>query len=107
MTTEKRIKLAEAMGYVTTRQSKEWHGKVWEGLTPEGDHSWRLPNPWSDANDDYAVLEWMRSLRGLGIGDNRWGWWGKFSDTLTLRCRDYQIGDYANAALKVIEGTGE
>ncbi len=56
-------------------------------------------DPFTDANDDYAVLEWARKQE----------WFGKFQAALSdLRpgysfpSYQYQIGDYARAALKVI-----
>lgn len=93
MTDDDRILLAEAMNHPS-----------WQAYINPNEHPEQvdLPDPENDANDDYQVLEWMRSLRGAGIEGNHWGWWGKFSDSLTLRCRDYQIGDYARAALEVL-----
>ncbi len=107
-----RIKLAEAMGW---RQFNEW---IWleptvsmkfaEGLFRRGQHiQWSteddLPDPENDANDDYAVLEWMRieftsdqiGLALLRLGENAGG-------PISLS-KYYQIGDYARAALKVME----
>jgi len=51
-------------------------------------------DPFNDANDDYAVMEWIRKQH--------------FVTYLTAYLeheytQDYQIGDYARAALKVIE----
>jgi hypothetical protein len=40
-------------------------------------------DPFTDANDDYEVLEWMRN-RGVD-------------------CADYKIGDYAREALGMID----
>ena len=48
-------------------------------------------DPFTDANDDYAVLEWMRKNYGASL----------FGKHLKF-CSWYQIGDYAKAALKVI-----
>ena len=58
----------------------------------------KLPNPFTDANADYAVLEWIRT-QGIIVSKiasqlDKPGC-GKWSI-------DYQIGDYARAALKVI-----
>ena len=68
-----RIRLAKAMGY----------------------HELELtPDPFTDANDDYAVLEWMRRSddKRFTVGHGPYGY----------QCT-YQIGDYARAALKVLE----
>jgi len=76
-TQEKRIKLAEAMGITL-------HNR-WD--------------PFTDANDDYAVLEWLREkndspheylISQLDYGTRRYKW-------------DYKIGDYARAALKELK----
>ena len=77
---EERIKLAEAMG-----------------IDPHGDgmvfgKRWAF-DPFADANDDYAVLEWMRE-RGIEA-------WQIVEEC--EYCIHYKIGDYARAALKVIE----
>ena len=64
------------------------------------DPPWRnFFDPFTDANDDYAVLEWIRAQGIMGskiatelskAGCGKWS-------------IDYQIGDYARAALKVID----
>ena len=46
-------------------------------------------NPFTDANDDYAVLGWMRANGGENV--------------IQGYKINYRIGDYARAALKVIE----
>ena len=80
-----RIKLAEAM------KVEYWRSEVFGGALG-------LPDPFTDANDDYAVLEWMRSeARREGVS------WMNGSGILSLHATNYQIGDYARAALKVIE----
>lgn len=85
-----RIKLAEAM-----RTPKEtWLQK--HGIVGPRDH---IFDPFTDANDDYAVLEWMR---GLGPGAADYGLFQKWGRQLPALL-DYQIGDYARAALKVID----
>ena len=79
-----RIKLAEAMGprYTASRTAINF-------------------DPFTDANDDYAVLEWMRSK----YGSNRLGL--ALARLQPSRSKDlsknYEIGDYARAALKVIK----
>jgi len=108
-----RIKLAEAMGWKHTAPSeggitdkKLWH---WEIRDPDKRIAWyphELPDPENDANDDYAVLEWMRQtyehnskermLFGIYLAEQ----FGVTKEKLNFL--NYQIGDYARAALKVI-----
>jgi len=72
-----------------------------------------LPDPFTDANHDHAVLGWARNKSGP--------FWSDFKDALFAlhqqrdrdwmshdRCHawNYQIGDNANAALKVIADQG-
>lgn len=58
--------------------------------------------PHTDANDDYAVLEWMRKKKeDLGVQDFAFSW-RKFAKSLKHACC-YKIGDYARAALKILE----
>ena len=84
-----RIKIAEAMNLDKSRYEQN-------GETPK----MLLFDPFTDANDDYAVLEWMRGsdnslqsesfdfiIFGNAVKHGRW----------------YQIGDYARAYLRVIE----
>ena len=64
------------------------------------------PDPFTDANDDYAVLEWMRQKCKLLTVENAnrtdWKMWDKFCSELNDP-EDREIGDNARAALKVIE----
>ena len=59
----------------------------------------QIPDPFTDANDDYAVLEWMREL---GVMDDSRIEYDRAWDKLPER-GEYQIGDYARAALKVLD----
>jgi len=61
-----------------------------------------LPNPFTDANDDYAVLEWMREQvePGQPYGEPSWPFLGALKGDLQIA---YRVGDYARAALKVID----
>lgn len=94
-----RIKLAEAMG---------WTDFICEAGLPPGAKGQKPmtqghqlpPDPFTDANDDYAVLEHFRNKQKAGGGNYKadlanWIEWAYSVD--------YQIGDYAKAALKVIE----
>ena len=87
-----RIKLAEAMGWIRS--------------TIGGENCWRhyftdqvvgsCPDPFSNASDDYQVLVWMRRA---DIHDN-----GRFADILLASSMwAYEVGDYARAAMKVID----
>ena len=107
-----RIRLAEARGWVPTSICTSPSGvrDVTRWRSPSGKPNQTikdLPDPFTDANDDYAVLEWMRESH----------LWQEFKATLHgLRCNEkaewrsgmytwsYEVGDYARAALKVIEG---
>ena len=106
-----RIRLAEAMGWIHTTG---WSENPMSGKQPFDHWSQRggkvygyLPfNPFTDANDDYAVLEWMR--RGDGPATT----YAKFKDAFRGRYVDlvprwylYEVGDYARAALKVLAAT--
>jgi len=94
MTDEKaRIQLAEAMGWVGINAKSLWGyhpdaPRVFEGRRT-------LPDPFTDANDDYAVLEWMRNHRGK--------YCGVIYNVMDGESVDYKIGDWARAALEVIE----
>ncbi len=70
MIDQDRIRLAEAMGIHLLDRTNFY--------------------PFSDANDDYAVLEWMRRERKIS-----------YRNIGQSYC--YQIGDYARSALKVID----
>lgn len=93
-----RIKLAEAIG-----------GPIWEAYIDPSKHPEcvDLPDPFTDANDDYAVLEWFRSghrndgpqnvTRQQFVDFDR-----ALEDAPEYSC-DYEVGDFARAALKEIE----
>ena len=105
MNTDNRIRMAEAMGW------KEHHGigdypRTWRlqgpGLAWTERKLDELPDPENDANDDYAVLEWMRRSDDDGC------WTGPNADDFIRlinngHSEDYKIGDYARAALKVLK----
>ena len=95
-----RIKLAEAMW-----PDKKWCTGYPLGFIDENNvKHHRAPDPENDANDDYLVLEWIRSpesqvmlpIYAMKLGEllrDR-------GDTNALH--NYQIGDYARACLKVL-----
>ncbi len=89
-----RIKLAEAMGWATVMEGELWSPPDFTDMALR-DYP---PNPFTDANDDYAVLEWARK-KGYTLPTDQ-----RFSINMYLpHISLYQIGDYARAALKVIE----
>jgi len=73
-----RIRLAEAMGW-----------KFPHGPTKH------CPDPFTDANDDYAVLEWGVDTFGQAFV--------VVVNALVIDPAEYTLDDYARAALKVIE----
>ena len=107
------IVLAEAMGwsrkivrggYVDGEKQPAMSG--W--LKPDGSFAPKfidgrepIPDPFTDANDDYAVLEWMRHWRRGGLlvdFRNKLDGCGSSGGASI----EYRIGDYARAALEVI-----
>ena len=87
------IKLAEAMGL-----------KDSFGLPLDRNSTF---DPFTDVNDDYAVLEWARETwQGK---DGYHGHWHQFVQQLWWRWDEYdvivpyQIGDYARATLRVLK----
>ncbi len=80
--------LAKAMGW---KQHPDgwWSSPRIEGCASHGIDADKIPDPYTDANDDVAVLKWMREtfLHGQGESDQ---WW------------DYETGDYARHAIGVI-----
>ena len=105
-----RIKLAEAMGwthihmkYVAMDETSYPFGCV-PGNVNDKHLKEQIPDPYTNANDDYAVLEWMRERRDSLLADDA-DVWRKFMAVIHegAFCTSlYQIGDYARAALKVI-----
>jgi len=88
-----RIKLAKAMGWkrIGITLEGKWHG----GVPNEFPVSKEIPDPFADANEDYAVLEWARETELEG-----------FQEALEELCcktpAGYRLGNYARAALKVL-----
>ena len=109
-------KIAEAMGWVYHSERDET-SPDFDLLSPTDvwTHPSRAygrggcPDPFTDANDDYAVLEWMRGpLYERLREDDPDGilckmWIAIDGDPYDRDAKsDYQIGDYARAALKVL-----
>lgn len=106
MTDKDRIRLAEAM--FETEENSLVIGKnrelMWltdaegkaivETIRP-------IPNPFTDANDDYAVLEWM-----LGRVKTSYQYRRVAEELYQINRHSvagYKVGNYAIAALKVID----
>ncbi len=83
MADQDRIRLVKAMN-----RNQGPLSKMYENIINEP-----IFDPFTDANADYAVLEWMRNKDDFSA----------FADQLRHRDRiDYEKGDYARAALKVL-----
>lgn len=78
-----RIKLADAMECLYRANARE---TFYIGL----------PDPFTDANDDYAVLEWVRKTY-----DKNGKEWCNFWFSVGHQA-SYKIGNYARAALKLL-----
>lgn len=100
MNDKDRMTLAKAMGAQFTTISNG----SWAHVNMPGGGAFKDWHPDTDANDDYGVLRWMRKR----YEDRKYNdTWSKFSAHLYYVMRTkvtgYSIGDYARAALKVIE----
>ena len=108
-----RIRLAEAMGWKKVSMPPPNAHYRWidpnSGTKKSKDF---LPDPESDANDDYAVLEWCRTnlspnqfvkfsenIANLLIGLEKKKPFDALCISLTT---EYQIGFYAKAALSLV-----
>lgn len=90
MTDEARIKLAEAV----------FHGHISIGGKLREDF-----DPFTDANDDYAVLEWMRNDESspmMPVVAMKLGEIARDRGNINA-LHNYKIGDYARAACKVLD----
>ena len=108
--TADRIQLCEAMGACRISKDKPYfrlvtpvinHAKEQGHLTIECVHESDLPDPFTDANDDYAVLNWAR---GSGLNNEQWLDFVKATNDYPQIGPKvgYIVGDYARAALEVI-----
>ena len=96
-----RIKLAEAMGWEWKPYPEDTMGEL---TSPRGQvvyctgaqRKYHIPDPFTDANDDYAVLEWIREQHFVSFAEY-------YLCMVSEERTDYQIGDYARAALKVMK----
>jgi hypothetical protein len=101
-----RIRLAEAMGSEVKESGALWGGPLSGRFVFRGDGyemaDIRIFDPFTSADDDYAVLEWMRSderhirfREALAQVFHEW-----HGDPVPFY---YEIGDYARACLKVLD----
>ena len=126
-----RIRLAEAMGWKFDHQGPPPQDfgcpTAFYWINPDGERKlthrsgygkdgYEFPqggadlflDPFTDANDDYAVLEWRRTFNiyeYLMEHDDRWVWFVAAldaSDNGEGHKACYKIGDYARAALRVL-----
>ena len=108
-----RIKLAEAMGWKWDESPNQFApgmGRWWfKGMCKDWGTKEQLSSyfdPFTDANDDYAVLKFARMAWKPAHTMESHHKWPTFVANLRTPDR-YQIGDYARAALAVIETTDE
>ena len=69
-------------------------------LNPEGRKRSSIPDPENDANDDYAVLEWMRAKYD---GDMKATRESHAVHAVIESPITYRVGDYARAALDALD----
>ena len=108
-----KVILAEAMGWESYQLGDaggDYHWR-WKKQNPRGEILYRkvTPDPFTDANDDYAVLEWARetfeSAQWYEFCDALWSLFQIAQGTTVDQGRTlghYRKGFYARAALKVI-----
>ena len=96
MTDKGRIRLAEAMGLRKVNMTVD-DPEMYGIQLPDMQYDF---HPLTNAKDDYAVLEWMRKddqrISGIRLAE-----WTNFIGALPDNWQ-YQIGNYARAALKVL-----
>lgn len=90
---DKRIKLAKAMGY---EHKSFLSGMAW--YRSDGYTQVQPPDPFTDANDDYACLQFARE-KGNPL-------WTPFMHHCEGEQHQYKIGNWAEALLVAIEVSG-
>lgn len=101
---QERIVLAEAMGW---KRGKWLFQDCW--YSPDGsvylatEYGGIKFDPFTDANDDYAVLEWMQNKQFVPDQIPVWQAFQEQVGIMQAVPANYLIGDYARAALKVLE----
>ena len=104
-TEQDRIRLAEAMGWRNCEPKGYVNVDGVPTVTPAGEpppfdqppYIAALPDPFTDANDDYAVLEWIHA-DSTDFGTSQ-----RIMKKLVFAAHQYRVGDYARAALEVID----
>lgn len=100
MTDQARIKLAEAMGFIPWRRDESkwqwWEAPDNKRVVGLAD----LPDPFTDANDDYAVLEWFRENYGPDTREHRIA--ADFYLASEWGLPAYQKGDHARNISKAL-----
>ena len=95
-----RIKLAEAMGWHKATSLDIWCRPEDVDRKGKNYNNGELPDPLNDANDDYAVLEWMRDQPPImKDGYLHLPYCDAMDDALAY---EYEVGNNARAALKVM-----
>ena len=116
MTTEKRIRLAKAMGW---HKSVSLQGGFQGKGEPKFQTDWfdannnfqeRLPDPWHSAEDCEALIRWLNEYKNIGVVVMLAG--GTGTKDVVHVGRNKWLGDdwktgVCELALKVIEGTSE
>ena len=104
MTDDDRILLAEAMGWTNicmkyvAMEDKSYPFGCAPGNVNDKHLKEQIPDPFNSANDDYAVLEWMRDPNNVTEDQ-----WRRFKDAMERKMYSYMLGDYARARLKVLK----
>ncbi|MEO1035244.1 MAG: hypothetical protein AAFX44_06750 [Pseudomonadota bacterium] len=96
--TEARIRLAQWMGWKWEEREYGITGQptvVW--INPAGKTVMQPPDPFTDANDDYAVLTHFRSIPHCKL---KASFFWELSD---WNAAGYEVGDYARASLAVLD----
>ena len=86
-----RAKLAEAMGWERTKYDR-WLSPSREMRCDDP------PDPFTDANDDYAVLEWFRAKEKPKHSAEWCEFWMGLNHSAS-----YEIGDYAKAMISALD----
>ncbi len=101
MKADDRVKLGEAMGLRLRRTLPHKPNSPGCYIHDKPRRCWRAFDPFTDANDDYAVLEWMREKHHENAVASALLLPGDGHGFSAMKQR-YYVGDYARAALQVI-----
>ena len=103
MSDQDRITLYKAMGWkIVTGYVVPY------GIAPDEATEREFPDPFTSADDDYAVLRWMIERDNKQNGPEWRAFKAYFTDVRAdWNIWNYEIGLFARAALKVIQSTGD